>query len=288
MCKRFFCQTFYSSKHSIINQRNLNKNASWIRPIARIGLAAKGVLYSLLGLLAVMSALHINGQTSNHADRTGVFEFVLKQPAGKFLLALIAAGLLCYSIWRFIQTFLDTERKGQETKGVAKRATYLLSGLTYFFIGVLSVKALLDKPGSGNSQKETASQILEQPAGQWLLVAVALIMAGVGIYQIWYGNSEKYRKHVDVQELDEKASRSLLRAGKIGYIARGIVWLVVAFLFAKAAIHNRASEAGDTSDAFGYLQGKTYGSYILLALALGLICYGVLNFIRAGFEKFKT
>lgn len=236
-----------------------------------------------------MSAFHLGGQTSDETDKNGVFQFITDQPAGKVILAILTLGLLSYSLWRFIQVFLDTEQKGSDTKGLAKRFTYFFSGLTYSFFFYLSLKFLLnngDKSG-GDSKKDTVQQILQQPAGQWLLGLIAGIMAAIGLYQMWYGNSEKYRKHVDLQELDRNASVSLMRAGKIGYISRGIVWLVIAFLFFKAALHSKASEAGDTSSAFGFIQQSSYGSYLLAALGLGLICYGVMNFIRSAFEKFK-
>lgn len=268
---------------------NFQKKHSWIKPIAKLGLAAKGVVYCLIGMLAFMSAFQLGGQTSQKSNTTGVFRFIMEQPAGKIILAVIVVGLLCYSIWRFVQTFLDTENKGSRAGGLAKRFTYFFSGLTYLSVFYFSLKFLLSNGNSSgsNSNQDLAKNILEQPAGQWLLGIAAVIMLGIGIYQIWYGNSEKYRKHVNYQELDRKASGSLLRAGKIGFISRGIVWLVIAFLFSKAALHNRSSEAGDTSSAFSFIQQSSYGTYLLAALGLGLICYGVMNFIRAAFEKFR-
>ncbi|MFD2164051.1 DUF1206 domain-containing protein [Paradesertivirga mongoliensis] len=269
---------------------NLKTSSSWIKPIAKLGLAAKGIVYCLIGLLAIMSAFHLGGQTSEKTNKEGVFQFILEQPAGKLILAVITLGLFCYAVWRFLQTFLDTERKGSNAKGFAKRFSYFFSGLTYLALAFFSLKFVLNGRkggGGGSSQKDTVSDILNQPFGQWLLGIVALIIAGIGVYQIWYGNSEKYRKHVDLQELDHDAARSLMRAGKIGYISRGIVWLIIAFLFLKATLNNKASEAGDTASAFGFVEQSSFGTYLLAALGLGLICYGVMNFVRAVFEKIK-
>lgn len=266
-----------------------SKNATWIKPIAKFGLAAKGTVYSLIGLMAFMAAFNIADQSSQKANKAGLFNEILDQPAGKIILIVVALGVFSYSIWRFIQAFLDTENKGNKLKGLAKRFTYSFSGLTYLAFSLLAAKRVLgQKESGGSNSKGFAEDILNQPAGQWLLGLVALVLAGIGVYQIWYGFSEKYCKHVDEQELDEKASHSLLRAGKIGYIARGIVWLVIAFMSLKAALHSNSSEAGDTSSAFVFVENSAYGNYLLAALGLGLICYGVMNFIRAGFEKFNT
>ena len=262
---------------------------TWIKPIAKFGLAAKGSVYSLIGLMAFMAAFNLADQSSKKTSKSGLFNEILDQPAGKIILIVIALGVFSYSIWRFLQAFLDTENKGNKLKGLSKRFTYLFSGLTYLAFSLFAAKKILGQEDSGgDNSKSLAENILNQPAGQWLLGIVALILAGIGIYQIWYGSSEKYRKHVDEQKLDKKASRSLMRAGKIGYISRGIVWLVIAFMFIKAALHSNAAEAGDTSSAFVFVENSTYGNYLLATLGLGLICYGVMNFIRAGFEKFNN
>jgi hypothetical protein len=78
----------------------------------------------------------------------------------------------------------------------------------------------------------------------------------------------------------------LLRAGKVGYISRGVVWLVIAFLFLRAAFYAVASKAGDTAEAFRFIESSPLGSPLLGLLGLGLIAYGVFNFIRARYERF--
>jgi hypothetical protein len=89
-----------------------------------------------------------------------------------------------------------------------------------------------------------------------------------------------------VQELSLHSAHAstLLRSGKIGYISRGLVWLVVAFLFGRAAFYSAASEAGSTGKAFQFIEGSPYGSYLLGALSLGLMAYGFFNFVRARYD----
>ncbi|WP_256010654.1 DUF1206 domain-containing protein [Desertivirga xinjiangensis] len=262
------------------------RSPAWIRPVAKTGLFAKGIVYCLIGLLALMSAFQINGQAAGKSDKAGSIQFLLEMSGGKIVLLFISIGLLAYSVWRFLQTFLDTEHKGSRPKGIAKRFGYFFSGLTYLSICFLTVKAIIegssDSGGSSNSQIQS---LMKHPLGMWVMVVIGLIFTGIGVYQIWYGSSEKYRNHVDVQKLSQKASFSLLRAGKAGYISRGIVWLIVSFLFLKAAYQHNASEAGGTGSAFSFVQEGPFGTYLLAALALGLICYGVMNFIRAAFEN---
>ena len=86
--------------------------------------------------------------------------------------------------------------------------------------------------------------------------------------------------------LRSEGSSLLLRSGKIGYIARGIVWLLIAWLLGNAAIHANASEAGGTGKAFEFMESTQGGTYLLGALGIGLIAYGIFNFIRARYDHF--
>jgi hypothetical protein len=256
-----------------------------IETIARTGLIAKGIVYLLLGGLAFMAAIHFNGQSTDDADQGGVFSFVQRQTGGQIILALIVIGLLCYSLWRMIQAFKDTEQKGSDSKGIMDRARYFLSALMYASFALIGAKILFSgNKNNGDSKQELAKQLLDKPFGQWLVGVAAIIIIIVGVYQIFYGLSEKYRKHVtDASNNDGK--KIMLTAGKIGYIARGIVWLIIGWLFIKAALHANSSEAGDTSKAFGFLSGMSFGPYLLALTGIGLVCYGVFSFVRAKYER---
>ena len=92
--------------------------AGWIEPVARVGYAAKGVVYCLIGVIAVMAAV---GMRERVADQRGVMKAILAQPFGKVMLLAMAVGLSCYTLWYFIQAILDPEGAGHDLKGAAKR-----------------------------------------------------------------------------------------------------------------------------------------------------------------------
>ncbi|HUR09735.1 MAG TPA: DUF1206 domain-containing protein [Flavitalea sp.] len=257
-----------------------------ISPIAQTGLTAKGIVYCIMGLLAFMSAFELNGQRNEDADKKGAFEFIQKQTGGQIMLGIIAVGLLCYCSWRFYETFRKKTADGKE-KTPAKKFRYLFSGLIYLSLAFYAGKMLFQyKKNNQDSTQQQVAQLLEKPFGQWLVAGFGLIIAAVGVYQAYYGLSEKYKKHVQKLNLHAKNTRYLLASGKIGYVSRGIVWLIISWLLLKASIHANSKEAGDTGKAFGFLESSPFGSYLLAALGLGLVCYGFFNFIRARYEKF--
>ncbi|MER2998291.1 DUF1206 domain-containing protein [Pontibacter populi] len=259
---------------------------AWVKNMARFGLTAKGVVYCLVGILAFMAAFEIGGKSEQGSDKTGVFKFVLEQSFGRVLLAIIALGLLCYTIWRFIQAFKDTENKGDDAKGVGVRIRYAFSGLVYGALAYYAAKLVLGNGGSGNgdSRETLARELLQQPFGQWLVGIVAVGTAIAGLHQIYMALSDKYKKKVQGAGLKHEAETMMIRAGKIGYIARGIVWLIIAYMFLKAALNSNSQEAGGSGSAFQFIENSSYGSYMLGAVAIGLIFYGVFMFMRAKFQ----
>ena len=251
----------------------------WVKKIAQAGYISKGIVYVLLGFMAAFELTQ-----DNEATQTGALRFVKDLPAGTILLLLLTLGLLCYSIWRGIQAFYNPK---QEEKKWTKRLRYLFSGLTYLALAYTALKAVFESDsGGGDKNQKVAGELMSQPLGQVLVGLAGLILAAVGIYQIYYGFSEKYRKHVQELSLHSQHASTLLKSGKVGYISRGIVWLVIAFLFFRAALHSAANEAGNTSKAFHFIETSPFGSYLLGALGFGLIAYGIFNFVRARYEHF--
>lgn len=277
----------YESKNISSKYMN-NKKSKWIVFIARTGLTAKGIVYCLIGFLAFMAAFHINGTTTKDAEKKGIFQVLLDQPFGKILLGILISGLVCFCIWRFLQAFIDTDYKGSNLKGWGKRFAYFFSGLGYLSISFFAFKLLTGSSDNSDGNKQNFIKVLLNiTAGELIVGVIAAIITGIGVYQIYYGFSEKYKEHVDAQKLNHQASSTLLRAGKIGFISRGIVWLIIAIFFFKTAVYSNSNEVGSTGKAMDFIQDSPFGSYLLASLALGLICYGVFNFIRAAFEKFK-
>ncbi|MCC9168248.1 DUF1206 domain-containing protein [Pontibacter harenae] len=271
-----------------ISQHVPSPPPQWVKNFARFGLTAKGVVYCLVGALAFMAAFEIGNESTNDANKNGAFRFIISQPYGIALLALVAVGLACYAIWRFIQAIKDTTHKGSDTKGIGRRIGYAFSGAVYGTLAFYAAKMVLGNStsgGSGDDSRQTfARELLKQPFGQWLVGIVAVGTIIMGLYQLYRAFSEKYRKQVKSAGLENDAEEMLMKAGKIGYVARGIVWMVIGYLFLQAALQANPNEAGGSSSAFQFLENSSYGSYILGAVALGLICYGVFMFLQAKYQ----
>jgi hypothetical protein len=249
--------------------------------LARTGLITKGIVYLAIGALAFMAAFKLAGQKETEADRTGALE-LFEKTGGIWLLGLIAAGLICYALWRIIQAI-----SGRGNSDFKKRLRYFLSGLGYASIAITAIRIILKQRQDGGDQNQQyAAELLSKPMGEWLVAIGALIFAVIGGYQIYYALSKKYKKHVDDLNLHSNTASVLLRMGKIGYLARGVVWLILAYLLTRAAIYQNSYEAGGTGKAFEFIQNGFMGNYLLAALGLGVVAYGIFSFTRARYERF--
>jgi hypothetical protein len=257
----------------------------WVEKLARFGYAAKGVVYTVIGILALRLAL---GQGGEATGPEGALSTIGQQPFGRTLLAIMAAGLLAYALWRFVQAAVDPEHKGKDAKGLAQRAGYVASGLTYGALGLLAGRMALGQVGGGSggqSQEDWTARLLAQPFGVWLVALVGLVVIGIGLYQFYYGISGKFRKELKLHEMSRTEVTWATRAGKLGYPARGVVYAMTGGFFMLAALRANPEEAGGFGQALAELARQPYGPWLLGLVALGVFCYGIYSFVQAKYRR---
>ena len=253
----------------------------WFEKFARFGLASKGVVYLLMGILSVLAAF---GLSNAKGDKEEAFKVIYDQPFGKFILLAIALGLLGYVMLRMFQAIKDTEHKGKDVKGILTRIGYGLSAVLYIFIGAYALKLVFQNGGGGggNSREFVVSKILGYPGGEYAIGIAGLVVIGMGIYQIYRGVSGKFMKKVNLVSSNMKDA--FKSAGTIGYISRGIVLGIIGYLLFHAALVSNPEEAQGTGAAFDFLQNE-FGSLMMALVAIGLAGYGVFCFVKAKYQK---
>src|SRR5829696_8195367 len=68
--------------------------------LARAELVARGVVYAVIGILALKLALGDGGKATN---QQGALKTIAGQPFGKALLIVMAIGLFGYALWRLVR-----------------------------------------------------------------------------------------------------------------------------------------------------------------------------------------
>jgi hypothetical protein len=236
--------------------------------LTRLGFAARGFLYILIGLLVVLT-----GRTE---DLTGALEYV-GEGSGKLLLIALAAGLATYGLWRLSDAALGTEHRGSDWKTLGKRAVAGGIGAVYLYLGYKALRVVFADRAGGAGTEQQADTVLDLPGGELVLFAAAGALAVAGANQLWTAYGCRF-----MRRLQEGAGGQawIKWMGRLGYAARGVIFLVVAWLIFRAAADHAASEAGNLEKALDVLRGP-----FLVPIALGLFLFGAFSLVEARFRR---
>jgi hypothetical protein len=256
---------------------------SAVEVAGRIGHVAKGVSYALIAILALQVAFGDRGQTS---DRQGVLREVASHSFGTIALWVLAVGFACYALWQFMRAVLDRSNDGSDAKGLAKRAQHGIVGAVYVASAVAAVSLAQGSSSgsSGNEQAETA-RVLEWPGGRWIVGIVGVTLFVYGLWSAYKGWAEKFRKDLNESQMSPTTRTWAIRSGKVGNVARGIVFAIVGFFLAKAAYEYDPDEAVGIDGALAKLADQAWGTWLLAAVALGLLAYAVFSLVQARWRR---
>lgn len=259
----------------------------WVERLARLGYAAKGIVYAIVGVLAVQAAFGSGGKTT---DTTGALGTVAAQPFGKILLTLLTVGLIGYVIWSFVQAIKDPEHQSDGAKSWARRLGYALTGLAYGGLAVSAIQLIRGSGGGGggNSQQDWTARVLAQPFGQWLVALIGAFIIGLGFYQLYKAYKAKFRKQMKLQEMTSTEEMWATRIGRFGEAARGIVFTITGFFLIQAARQSDPSEVRGLDGALQALAQQPYGPWLLGIVALGLVAYGIHMGVQARYRRIYT
>jgi hypothetical protein len=193
---------------------------------------------------------------------------------------VVAVGMFLLVVWKLLEAFVDAGIEDGFSQ-VAKPVADVFKAAVY---GTLGVSAWRVATGS-RSQSRTSdytSQLMREPYGRWLVGAVGLAVVGYGLYLVHRGWSERFLQHLDPRGRSGDAGRAYKIFGKVGYLAKGLAIGVIGVLFVFAAIDHRARESGGLDQALHRVLQQPFGPVLLFAISLGIGCYGMFCFARAG------
>lgn len=251
-----------------------------IERLARLGYTSIGIVYALVGILAVASA---RGERSSAGGQSGAAEFLLHQPFGRLMLAVIALGLAGYAFWRLASALNDREAEGDGTKGIASRLFSAFRGLLYGSLAVEIARIAFrgsGASGSGDTQTQHwTARAMQHPGGRIALAIAGLAAVGYGAWQLYAAWSSKLSKRLRLGSLDASLRRKIVAISRFGIAARGVVLFIIGGSFVVAAVQQDASEARGTAGALALLPPS-----MLAIIGVGFIAYGVYALVNARYR----
>jgi hypothetical protein len=251
------------------------------RALARAGLAARGVLYILIGWVAILVAL---GQTSQQADQQGALQLLASKPYGLVSLWLLGIGFAGYALWRLSEAAFGVTGEGN---GAGPRLKSLVRALIYAFFAYLTFKIISGTGGGSQTsgQQDLTAKVMHHSGGRWLVGIVGLIIVIAGLVLVAEGVRRKFMKYLQLSQMSPRTCRLVERLGQIGTAARGLVFALAGVLVIEAAVTYKPSKAGGIDKALLTLRNQPFGEFLLILAALGLIIFGVYGLCEARWRR---
>ena len=253
----------------------LERHQRTIEIFTQVGWLAKGTVYVLFGVTAM--AIARQSAPTDEASPRGALGKLMEAPAGRPLMAMMAVGLLLYSLWRAASAVLVD---GDDAHAWADRVGYSFSALFYVVLGITAARSALSGtgPGDSNTVEDVSKAMLESDVGRWILGLGGLVTIAVGLY-FTIGKGVMRRFASDVRDVTEDGGTdgvgtALWLGGIAGWIGRGVVTVLVGYFVVRSAVTFDPNEARGFDRALREAATTTIGSVLVWVSALGLIAYG--------------
>lgn len=254
--------------------------------LARLGYAVKGILYIVIGVLAILLAV---GHGGSATDQRGAIGAIASLPFGRFILIVMVIGLFGFGLWSIFQGVLDTDGHGTKAKGIIARIGYAAVGVAYIILGYGALRVVT---GTGSAGKSTTSStqdwtavLLKHSYGQVLVVIVGLIVLAIALYLYIRAYKAQFQARLNLGQLRSASRRAIVSLGRLGYAALGVVFTIIGIFLIVAALQHNAHKAVGLDGALRDLIHQPFGPVLLFIVALGLIAYGLYSFAEARYRR---
>jgi len=260
-------------------------SSRWLQWLARGGLAARGVNYMLVGLLAIQIALGVKGK---QADSVGALHAVAGEPGGIVVLWLLAAGFAGLALWRLAEAGYGQAGPGGHQPG--KRLQSLALGVFYGF-ACAGIVGFIDGTAGrsfGNAQsKDVTAQVMAYPAGRWLVALTGVVLMAAGAGLAVYGLRRKFTRVLVMTRMSARARQVIELLGLAGNVARGVVFAVAGVFLMVAAASFDPDQAQGLDGSLRKIATTPLGPWLLVAVALGFVIFGVYSCCEARWRNVR-
>ncbi|MEU0473569.1 DUF1206 domain-containing protein [Streptomyces olivaceus] len=258
-------------------------NGTVVEGAARAGLTARGVIYLLVGVLALQIGF---GTGDRQADRGGALEELAGRPFGAVLLWALGAGLAGMALWRLSEAVFGAP--GKDGRTARKRVPAAVRCVFYAFVAysVLAFAAGSGDSGSSDRQsRDVTARAMEMPAGQWLVALGGTAVAVAGVVIAVQALRRSYHKKLKLGALSPRVRRLIDVTGVGGGVARGVVFAAAGAFAVRAAVDYEPDRAKGLDDTLRSFASTPLGPWLLVGVAAGLVLFGAFSFALARWRR---
>ena len=262
----------------------------WVCRLATLGYAAKGLLYIIAGGTVAVAAVRVGGRAMG---TRGALTLLVALPFGRLAVAFVAVGLYGFILRRFVQVFVPpTEGKPPKLlmTRILRRMGYALSGLAHVGIaltalGLVLGLTLVRRVGATPPRDWTTPLLVWKPLNGWLTVLAGLVVPGVAVFYCSIAVRRRFTIDLHLERMSSRMRRVVLACGVAGHAGRGVAFLIVGLFLVYAGWFVEEVEARGLSDVLRTLEAQPWGTWMLIAVAAGLIAYGIYLLLGARYLR---
>jgi hypothetical protein len=250
------------------------RGIEWVGRFLRFGHIVRGILYMVLGILALRLALGTRGEAMT---QTGAIKMIGHQPFGFVLLAVVAVGLACYSVWSAIHAFLDPLRHGNTFRGLARRVAFASNALVYAGLLIVTLQVMVGPLPFVPASFDWTTSLLNSAYGAALVGIIGVCWIAIACVDIVSGMRGAFRRDLDLDRRRPAERRWAMGLGRVGIVVRATVFAIIGIFLVATALHINPHHATGTDGALLGLLRQSYGRTLLAAAGLGLMAFGVFS-----------
>jgi Domain of Unknown Function (DUF1206) len=253
--------------------------------LGRAGLAARGVMYVIIGWIAIQVAF---GHSAHQADQTGALRLLGRNPAGEIALWLLVIGFAGMCLWRLAEAIFGAA--GPDGKKATARVSAAVRVLIYGFIayGVLRYALGVGAPKSSDQQSvDLTATVMSHPGGRVAVVIAGVALAGAGLAFAVSAGLKRFLKKLNTSQMSPRTQTVVTWLGRVGGIARGVVFVTAGIFLILAAIDAKPQQAKGVDSALRALAQTPLGPWLLLVVAIGLIMFGAFSCCEARWRRVR-
>lgn len=247
---------------------------SWM---ARVGFAMYGVVYIVVGVLGVTLAV---GDSAGEVSGQGALHEVAQKPLGTVALIVVAIGLAAVTIWELCQA-VGGHNDHDGARRLVSRAGSVGRAIIFGTLAFLSVQIVVGGSSGGGGTDGYTARLMKLPFGPALVVGVGLAIIAFGLFSVYKGLSDNWRKELEGKANVGDIGTALTVLARTGFTARGLAFCLIGGLFVWAGFTHDAQKSAGLDQALHRLRDAAYGPVLLCGIAVGLAAYGLFNIAKA-------
>lgn len=249
--------------------------------LGRAGFLARGVMYIVIGWIALLIAF---GKTSQQADRTGALHELSITPFGAVALWVLVIGFFGMALWRLTQALWGRHGRGWSSRIPAVARTVFYAFLGY---GVLEYAIGAGSPQPSDQQAvDLTATLMRYPGGRIAVSIAGLVFIGVGLYSGYQYWRKRFASDLATGRMSARTRRFVEWLGRVGGVARGIIFVTAGVFLIVAAVRAQPGQAKGIDSSLRALASTPFGPWLLVLVAAGLVVFGLFSCCESRWRRF--